>query len=338
MPVYAIGGNKMKEAGAKILWDFTSLSSIGLIESLYPAILISWKLRKLEQTLINKKIKTVVLVDNQGVNIQLARLSKKLGLYVIYYFPPHVSIWGKRNAKLLARYCDLVLSPFYKDHLVYKAAGAPSLFTGHPFTQLLHQRNFKEREAVKTVGLFPGSRKQEIKKLLPMMLNLAADLSNKKDLIFYLVVSSEKFKLLIQNELERDSSIKLKLIDQGDYEKYQDCDLAITASGTVTLELALLKVPMMVLYHVHPLTYWIAKRILKIQWVAMPNILLREHIVPEYLQGDLKLEKLKNHILEWIANPDLLTIQLNKLDKVYEVIKGEEAPIDFIADQILNSI
>lgn len=326
----------MKKAGANILWDFTALSSVGIIESLYPAIVIFWKLRKLKSFLISKAIQVIVLIDNQGLNIQIAKLAKKMAVKVIYYFPPHVSIWGKGNAKLLADYCDLLLCPFYQDHQIYKAANANTLYTGHPLVQII-DKNKKEKTAATTIGLFPGSRKQELNKTLPIIMALLNYLKE-ESVRFYLVIASEDIRSIVDKKIDIYQYNNLELITQGDYEKYKHCDFAITSSGTVTLELALLEVPMIVVYKVNILTYWIAKYYLKIKYISMPNILLDEDIVPEFIQYDFTFDKVKKQIIKWLDEPALLESISKKLEKIRPLLMGPDNPIDYISQRIVKEM
>ncbi len=334
----------MKKAGVHILWDFIELSSIGLIESLLPGLRIALKLRGLKAYLRDHPVDIVVLIDNQGMNIPIARIARKLTIPVIYYFPPQVSIWGKWNARKLAQITDLILCPFAKDALIYKKAGGKAVYVGHPMKSIVQVDQSKEKIAQSlyistpyVIGLFPGSRRQEIKTLFPIMLETAQQINNKRSVTFLIPVSSSVFLPMLQRILLAYRELNIVFIEQGDYNGYQLCDCAIAASGTATLELTLLKVPVIAVYKLNLVSYLLAKAFIRGNCIALPNILLEDQLVPELIQRGLNPDTLY-HMVEKILNSLKTCLdKQNQFDRLASLL-GEDDPVRQTADEILSML
>lgn len=339
-----IGGDRMRGCGVKILFDFIPLSSIGIIESIIPGLKLALKLISIRSYLKKHVVDLIVLVDNQGINIPLAKLAKRLKIPTIYYFPPQVSVWGEWNVKKISRLVDLILSPFYEDYRLYKNAGGKVLYVGHPMLELIKSESkesdissstCKTRDYV--IGLFPGSRKQEIKKLLPILLKFAELISKKYSLIFLIPVSSNHFVPYIKDLLLEYAEINITLINQGNYKSYKQCDIAVLASGTVSLELALLKIPMVVVYKVNYLTYLFAKLLVKSKYISLPNILLNENIVPELIQYKVNPENIFNKVNKFITDPKCCFEYKEKLQKLEKVL-GDGNTINYVSELIISQL
>lgn len=332
----------MRDTGVRILWDFIEMSSIGLIESLLPGLRIALKLRGLKAYLKKKPVDRLVLIDNQGMNIPIARIARKLNIPVIYYFPPQVSVWGKWNARKLARITDLILCPFAKDALIYKKAGGKAVYVGHPMKSIVRVDQSKEKTAQSlyisspyVIGLFPGSRRQEIKTLFPIMLETAQQIKDKRPVTFLIPVSSGVFLPILQRILLAYSELNVVFVEQGDYNAYQLCDCAIVASGTVTLELTLLKVPVIAVYKLNIVSYLLAKAFIRGDYIALPNILLEDEVVPELIQRDLNPDTLY-HMVEWILNnPETNSDKQSQFDRLASLL-GKDDPVGQTVDEILS--
>ncbi len=331
----------MKAAGVHILWDFIGLSSIGLLESLLPGIRIALKLRGLKVYLRTHPVNMVILIDNQGMNIPIARIARKLNIPVVYYFPPQVSVWGKWNARKLARMVDLIVCPFAKDAQIYKDAGGHAIYVGHPIKSIVRVDRSREKVTeslyISTpyiIGMFPGSRRQEIKRLFPVMLETAQRIHDKRLVTFLIPVSSNVFLPMLQRILLSYSRLNVVFVDQGDYNAYQLCDCAIVASGTVTLELALLKIPVLVTYKMNIVSYLLAKAFVRGKYIALPNILLEDELVPELIQWDLNPDTLYHMVERILDNPDISLEKQNQFDRL-SLLLGEGDPVGQTVDAIL---
>ncbi len=339
-----IGGERLKAAGVHIILDITYYSSIGLVESVISGLKIRPELKKIKQFFKTHPIDLIVLIDNQGVNIPLARMAKNFKIPVLYYFPPHISVWGAWNSRKIARLADLILTPFYDDYLLYKQAGANVLYVGHPLLELVKTNSYKAQiaesmsiQAKKVVGLFPGSRVQEIKKLLPVLLKTADLIHDHYSVTFLLPVSSKRFLTDLQPYLRQYPQLDVRLVKQGDYDVYQLCDTVISASGTATLELALLKIPMIVIYKLNSLTYFLAKILIKNKMISLPNILLNEHCVPELLQNQVHHETLFRKTNAILDDANYQREMRRKLAKLPSVL-GNGNTISYVSSLILKQL
>ena len=299
-----VGGKMMEGAGMVNITktDESIYSSVGFLESfkyVFPKLLL---LRKVVNYLRKEKPKLVFLVDNQGFNIPLARICKKMGLNVVYYFPPMVSVWNENVKYKIAKYCDKILCTFEDDYKIYREVSENAIFVGNPlvdrvlncYSSLENYLNLFDSNK-KKVLLLPGSREQEIKNLLkPMLETVKFILDGKTDipkdiLEFYLIISHPFFRDYTYKSIKYFGlDGKLKIFERvKDYALYDVCDLAIASSGTVTLELALLEKPVIVVYKISKLTFEIGKRIVKSKFISLPNIILGEKVYPELLQSDV---------------------------------------------------
>lgn len=308
-----IGGRRMEEAGMVNITktDESITSSVGFVESLkfvpYKLILLS----RVKKYLKENKPDLVFLVDNQGFNIPLARVSKELGLRVFYYFPPMVSVWGENTKYKIARYCDKIICTFKSDYEIYKQVSDGAVYVGLPFIDRISRNysskdNYKGffREDTRKILLLPGSREQEIKTLLKPLLDTARlILLGKTSIVpseveFYTIVSHPTYKDYIVGMI-KDMGLEneIKVFDNNnDYALLDICDVAISASGTITLELALLKKPTVVVYKVSRLTFEIGKRLVKTNYISLPNILLGEKLFAELLQDDVNANTIADYL------------------------------------------
>ena len=300
----------MRAQGVTLLDDLIAHSSVGLVESILPAFRVSLTLKKAKRYLKKHSVDLVILIDNQGMNLPLSRITKSLNIKTFYYFPPQVSIWGKWNATKLSRLVDMIFCPFREDHEIYRNAGGHSVYVGHPFLELF-QKDKSSSIAVKsnnqpeihTIGLFPGSRRQEILRLFPLFLDVAQLLAKSHPSRFLIPVSSGIFLSLLQRLLLPHGNLNLDFIGQGDYKSYATCDLSIISSGTASLELALLSVPQIVVYRLNPITYFLTDLFLRIPYISLPNILLRDHLVPEYIQGEATVGNILRSAISLLTSP-----------------------------------
>ncbi|MGC8871178.1 MAG: lipid-A-disaccharide synthase [Brevinematia bacterium] len=326
-----IGGKFMEEAGMINIsgTDESTKSSVGFIESLKFILPKLSLLKKVSNYLKQNRPDLVVLVDNQGFNIPLAKISKQLGLRVYYYFPPMVSVWGEKTKYKIAKYCDKILCTFKDDYKIYKEVSQNAIYVGNPLVDRIKQ-NYSSKENylkhfssdTRKILLLPGSREQEIRSLLPVLLDTVRYVNNiDKNFEFYLIISHESYSNRIESEIKRkrlDKNVKI-FLNQMDYALYDIADAVVASSGTITLELALLKKPTVVIYKISKLTFEIAKRLIKIPFISLPNIILKEKVFPELLQKDVNPKQIFKEIKNFLETDQSLLIEkLKKLEKLVE--------------------
>jgi lipid-A-disaccharide synthase len=276
--VFGAGGAKMQAAGMELLLDLTEHAVVGLVEVLKNYGTFRQIFWDLVEEAEKRKPDAVVLVDFPGFNLRFAKEMKELGIKVIYYISPQLWAWHASRAKQIERDVDLMLCifPFEKD---WYAKHAPKLrveFVGHPFAERLGESTKSETRNPKLILLLPGSREREVAKIFPIMAGIVDRLPN--DLEFIVAAVNEQSAAMMMHH----PRIKVELGTA--HELMQHATLAITASGTATMECAFYGCPMIVVYKVNWLTYLIGRMVVKVNWLAMPNVIAGREIVPEFIQ------------------------------------------------------
>ena len=283
------GGPKMRAlAGGKFRDWIDDTAVVGLWEVIrrYPFF------RKQFQATISEieavKPNAVVLIDYPGFNLRLAHALrvKFPGLRIIYYISPQVWAWNRRRVSQMARSIDLMLCIFPFEPELYKASGLRAIFVGHPMTSVIPSGNAAPPRDDKLVGLFPGSREREVKKIFPVMRQAALELSQQDhDLRFVVSAASEPLAELIRADLYGKHATGKFSIVTGDARAVMGrVNVGMVASGTATLEAALSELPFALIYRVAWLTYLAARLVVKVKYLGMPNVLANREIVPEFIQ------------------------------------------------------
>lgn len=296
-----MGGDLMKEAGVRIVYDIKNLGLIGAVE-IIKSLPKFFKLRShLKSIMIAEKPDVFVCIDYPGFNMRLAKVAKSLGIPVVYYIAPTIWAWHKSRGKDIKKTVTKVASIFPFEAEAYKEFGCDVEFVGHPLLDIVKATMTKEEAYQKfatshkfhNVLLMPGSRKQEVLTLLDTMLGaMQAYLDRHKVEEGYKPV---KIFLPRAHTIDRETleayidKYKLPVtITEGDtYNLMQICDMALAASGTATLETALMGLPTVLLYQVSPITYALAKLLVNLQFIGLPNIIAKKQVIPELLQGDV---------------------------------------------------
>ena len=314
--VLGMGSERLRDLlGNNIRYDLSRQSIVGLFEGLkhLPAALNA--LLKMRRLIKKERPDLLVLVDSQGFNMPLAGYAKKLGIPTLYYIAPQEWLWGTpKNQRKVVGTIDHIIAIFRQEQEIYSALGGNVRFFGHPILdQAIPSREksaamkfFDLDPASPVIGLFPGSRRQEIDRLLPLVLESArlivADLPKTQ---FLLAVSSAIFKAEIMRQVKR-SALPIKVYDKLNYDIMQVSDLIIATSGTTLLEAACLKIPAVTFYKFHPLTYLVAKAVLKnrLRYFAMPNILAGKQVIPELAQAAATADRIAFEAKKMLENPE----------------------------------
>ena len=233
----------------------------------------------------------VVLIDYPGFNLRLAHAlhAKFPELTIIYYISPQVWAWNRRRVSQMARSIDLMLCIFPFEPELYKASGLRAIFVGHPMTSVIPSGNAVPPRDDKLVGLFPGSREREVKKIFPVMRQAALELSQQDhDLRFVVSAASEPLAELIRANLCKHATGKFSIVTGDARAVMGRVNVGMVASGTATLEAALSELPFVLIYRVAWLTYLAARLVVKVKYLGMPNVLANREIVPEFIQHKAK--------------------------------------------------
>lgn len=317
----------MAAEGVELVADLDRLAVLGLAEVVrhLPDLL---RLRREVYRLLEREgVDLVVPIDYPGFNLPLAGRAHARGIAVVYYVAPQVWAWKERRAAKLADWCDevCVVLPFEADLL--RGYGARATFVGHPLLDQPRPSTDGERRAV---GLFPGSRRQEVERMLPVFLEAAACLRADASL--------GEFDVLVarSSDLPADAYAACPpelLAPAGDVMSRSRA--AITKSGTITLQLALADVPMVVGYRVHPLTFGILRRLVTLDSVALVNLVAGERVVAECLQGDMTPGRLAAELRPLLDEGSARRSVLDGLARVRERL-GEPGAADRVCDVCLE--
>lgn len=309
---FGIGGARMREVGIEILVDSADMAVVGLVEVLKHFNVISAAFLKLKKILLNDRPDLLILIDYPGFNLRLAKKAKKAGVKVLYYISPQIWAWRQGRVKKIARLVDsmAVILPF--EAPFYERAGVPVSFVGHPMIDMVNvsmDRNqaaasFELDPARKIVGLFPGSRKNEIERLLPVIVASAVKLKKRfPDIQFVLPLASTLNNDDITPQLKA-AGLDVTMTRERIHDMIRACDAVISVSGTVTLEIALVGAPMVIIYKLSPLTYQLAKRLVKIDNIGLCNIVAGETVVKELIQNEANPERIAAEIITILTNAE----------------------------------
>ncbi|MEJ6951244.1 lipid-A-disaccharide synthase [Natronospora cellulosivora (SeqCode)] len=339
---YGMGSDFLQEAGVRILLDPMDISSIGFFEPLKNIQNHLKNLKKMKKSLDKEKPDIVFLVDNSGFNMLLAKAAYKRKIPVINYFSPSAWIWGKWRAKRMAKYRATIASVFPMEEKVYREAGANVVFVGHPLLDIVDIQESKEDiykdlelDPLRTViALMPGSRNQEIESLLPIMLETAERIQGeRKECQFVLPLARGISKERVA-KMAAKHRLYIKLVTDKTYQLMKVADLAITASGTATLEAAIIGTPMITVYRINPATYFLAKRLVKLQYISLPNIIADRKIVPELIQDSVNTDQIYANAMSLLNKPYKLKHIRDELKYVKEKL-GSGGAVKRTAELIL---
>ena len=321
-----IGGHGMKTQGVEILVPSSEMAVVGLTEVLPRLCKIAGAYRSLKTILKKNHPDLLILLDYPDFNIMLSRVAKQCGVPVLYYISPQVWAWRRRRVEKLRRRVDrlAVILPF--EEAFYRQNGLEVEYVGHPLLDVIPPRRDKNSalrelgmaEAYPVVGLLPGSRKEEVVKLLPTMAGAALELIETfPDLKCLLPRASTIPEDVIASILE-NHPLEVKVIHGNMHTVLSACDLAFVASGTATLETAIMQVPMVILYRVSPLSYWIGKKLIRVPSIGLPNLVAQKKIVPELIQDEVTAERLTREALSLLGDSKRRDHMVNELIKVRE--------------------
>ncbi|MGC9504996.1 lipid-A-disaccharide synthase [Baaleninema sp.] len=351
LDIVALGGDRMAEAGAKLLAKTSEIGSVGLLESL-PFVLPTLQVQKRAiAELTARPPDLVVLIDYMGPNLSIGQAIKRRfpQVPVAYYIAPQTWVWSPsdRDALRLVETSDHLLAIFPEEARYFEAKGASVTWVGHPLVDRLADAPSRvtARATLKidadtfAVALLPASRRQEIRSLVPPMFEAARRLQEKLPQVrFWIPLSLETYR----DDVERavlEYGLRAEVTSDRTPEVLAAADLAITKSGTVNLELALLDVPQIVIYAVHPVTAWIARKLLgfDIPFMSPPNLVQMKAIVPELLQEEVTPENILREALELLSNPQRRQQTLDDYREMRAAI-GTAGVCDRAAAEILGML
>ena len=296
LKVFGIGGEKLKEEGVELIFHIKDIGIIGIFEIIPKLILIRKAMRIVYKKLIEETPDLCLLIDYPGFNLRVARLAKRRGVKVVYYILPQIWAWGRWRLSSIYKYVDTGISILPFEHKFYKKTKIK--FVGHPLLDVTKSSQASQSKNI--VALLPGSRAEEIKRILPVMLNCVKLLPN---LEFILPVAQGVNKSWVEGIVEKAGlNPKVKVEDNNVHWVLKQSEIAIVASGTATLEACLFEVPMVIIYKVAPLSYVLGRLLVRSRWIGLPNLIAGKYIVPEFIQFNAKPEKIVRAVQQILKN------------------------------------
>lgn len=312
--MFGMGGSLMAEAGVRIVYDIKDLGVIGIVEVL-KSLPKFFKLRSyLRQIMMDEKPDVFVCIDYPGFNLKMAAVAHELGIPVVYYIAPTIWAWHKSRGHTVKKYVSQVASIFPFERDAYERFDVPVTFVGHPLLDIVHPSMTKDEAmtyfggnpAMKRLLLMPGSRLQEVRGLLSTM--LASVEAMQRDGIS-IQCFLPRAHTISRDELESviyQYDVDVTITEGKTYDVMQICDACLAASGTATLETALMELPTVLVYKVSPITYGIAKMVVNVTHVGLPNIVANREVIPELIQKDVTvphiMDALKPLLIDDAAN------------------------------------
>jgi lipid-A-disaccharide synthase len=315
--LFGMGGSRMAGAGVQVLVDVTAHAIVGGSEALggIPRLYRAYRrlVRALEAT---PRPRALVLIDFPEFNLRLARAARRVGVPVVYFIPPQVWAWRQGRVRAIARLVTRVLAVFPFEVPLYRATGVPVDFVGHPLVDSLTEappraearKRLGLPEAAPVLGLLPGSRAREIERLLPAMRDAALEIRRARPgLRCVLALAPTVDRRLVERILAGAPGITL--VERDTHAVMAAADLLVVASGTATLEAALLGTPMIICYRVSHVSYRLFLLLVRVSWIGLPNIILGRTAAPELYQEHMTAARIAREGLRLLSDPAALAAQ-----------------------------
>jgi lipid-A-disaccharide synthase len=342
--ISGIGGAFLRLTGARLYCDIKELAVMGLFDVLkkFPRFFALKKLivKKIDE----EKPDALILVDFSGFNLRLAKIVNKR-IPCFYYVSPQV--WASRpgRVKTIRRYIHKMIVLFKFEEEFYKRHGVDATFVGHPFLDIVKPamtkidffHTFKLSEEKNIVALLPGSRKQEIRNILPVMLSAARHLNKKIENLQFVIVKSPQLGWELYSRAIEAPGIDLQIIEGRAYDCIHNADFCLIASGTATLEAAILKKPFCVVYKTNLFNYLLYRPLITVPYISIVNILAKKKIVPEFIQFRACGYFIARHAANILKNPAKKTALQAELGNI-SCLLGEEGAALRAARVIVDSL
>ena len=330
---WGIGGDDLKAEGVELLQHTDQMSVMGIIEVLKQYRFFKGVLKQVLSEVDQRKPNAVLLVDYPGFNLRLAEELKKRGVKVYYYISPKVWAWNKKRIPKMAAVIDrlMVIFPFEVD--VFKDTDLQVDFVGNPLVDQIDEFLASEEIALpwpsgRRIALLPGSRKQEIERILPTMLEAAKKLEAQfSNLSFMIATPNKRIEGVVKDQLSRciERPSHLSVICGNARELMRQAEAAVVTSGTATLETALIGTPHVLVYKTSAFTYWFAKTVVKIAHIGLVNIVAGRTVCPELIQQEASSEKLANETARLMEDTPERKAMLDGYEEVRRLLGTKKA-------------
>lgn len=339
--IAGIGGAAMQAAGVQLIRDIAQFDIIGMVG---PSALLAvarrfWAMRRLFRS---ERWDAVVFIDHPGLNLRYAYLAKAAGLRVLYYIAPQIWAWRPGRIYWIKRRVDhvLVILPFEK--AIYDRAGIACTFVGHPLLDAVAPSYDREalRRALgveargRVIGLLPGSRKGEVQALLPILLDAAERLLRREPATQFILAQASTIQDNLLHALLRRSPVPVRVIKEQASEVMAVSDLVLVASGTATLQAAVVGTPMVLLYRTTAVTYWLARLLIRVKWIGLVNLVADRTVIPELIQTDATAQQVYEQAVRILDDRSVYDEMIRSLAQV-KVQLGEPGASTRAAEVVL---
>lgn len=324
---FGLGGPEMKKVGVRVLFQLSAMAVVGLTEIIPRIGYIFRALRELKTSLRSSPPDLLILIDYPGFNLNLAKKARVLGIPVLYYIPPQVWAWWRGRVRKIARRVDrvAVILPFEEEF--YQRFGLPVEYVGHPLMDLPLPRRAKSKireglgishEKGPILGLLPGSRAEEVVRMMPAMIGAAEIISHYYPRLHCILPLASTVREDVVKPYVENATIDVTIGRSDTKELLKIADVALVASGTATLEAAIMETPMIIAYKVSPLSYILGRFLAKVSHIGLVNLIAGRTIVPELIQGEATAFRLAEEALAILKNNGLRAEMKGQLRSIRE--------------------
>ena len=310
------GGERMQKEGLELTKHYQEMAFMGFWEVLINLSAIVKNFKQAKKELLEYKPEVLILVDYPGFNMRMAKFAKKHNIKVVYYITPQVWAWKESRVKKLKRDVDLLLPILPFERSFFAKHGIDVNYVGHPLLDAfkdLDSRNIESEKPI--IAILPGSRKQEIATSLPIMMEVAKSFENYQ----FVIAGAPSISQDFYRNITKDSY--MPVLSNQTHALLKECKAAIVTSGTATLEAAILKVPQVVCYKTSSISYFLAKLVVKVKYIALVNLICDKEVVKELIQDDFNTDNLLNE-LNRILNKKNKTQILSDYDSLIRFLGG----------------
>jgi lipid-A-disaccharide synthase len=341
--LFGIGGKAMQAEGVRCIVDATTLSVVGITEVFAKLPTIYQAVATVKKALHSLKPDLVILIDFPDFNFYVAGIAKKLKIPVLYYISPQIWAWRQNRVKKIKRLVDhmAVILPF--EAAFYREHHVPVTFVGHPLLDRIvpmpsRPTSMTHSKAV-TIGLLPGSREKEVSTLLPVMLEAATIIKRYLPSARFTVSCAESINddLVLDIIDQYGSELGIEIVKGSIVEVFKQSRMLVAASGTVTLEAALYGIPTVIVYKVSPLSYWLGKRLIKVKYIGIVNLIVQKELLPELIQDHASPQTIADTVTTMINDPQRLGQIEEELLRIRDLLGGAGAS-DRVAGIVLDLI
>ena len=338
-----MGGSRMREEGVDTLFGIERMGTVGIVEVLGEFDHYYKVYRTLMKEIASRRYDAIILIDYPTLNLRLAKQGRCFDCPVFFFISPQIWAWRKgriRDIRKSVRKMFVIL-PF--EEKLCLDAGVDAEFLGHPFIDMVHPSRPREESrekyslnaGVKTIGLLPGSRINEVNSLLDVMIQAAEKIRSELGSCQFLLPIADSINPDLIRQRLGANPLGIQLIQGETYDVMNSCDTLIIASGSATLEAGILGCPMVIVYKLNPLTHWLARLLIKIPLVGLVNIVAGEEVVPELIQHKVTAENISSEVLAILRTPEKEQAVRERLLKIRKSL-GEPGVMKLVAKRIAD--